>query len=233
MAGANLSVVIEGLENDFPPLDTIEGAGPATETVTVLVADMMDLSRRVRALSPDQFRAFIAEYHRTLRHVLTETGGMGVVSFADTAVAVYRLARHAAFAAAKLQLTASKDAWPSDARIRIAVALDSGEVVATGYGHFGPAVNRCHRIVEQASGGGEVLVSEATKNLLEGEDLGNLEPRESKHIFPLTPSEPRILRPGRRWRTLMPIYELIVPGLPPDYQGSANGNASSSHPRRK
>jgi len=29
--------VIEGLENDFPPLDTIEGAGLATETLTVLM----------------------------------------------------------------------------------------------------------------------------------------------------------------------------------------------------
>jgi class 3 adenylate cyclase len=33
-------LVINELENDFPPLDTIEGAGLATETVTVLFADL-------------------------------------------------------------------------------------------------------------------------------------------------------------------------------------------------
>jgi hypothetical protein len=43
-----------------------------------------------------------------------------------------------------------------------------------------------------------------SQSSLEGEDLGNLEPRESKHIFPLTPSEPRILRPGRRRRRSCP-----------------------------
>jgi hypothetical protein len=32
-------------------------------------------------------------------------------------------------------------------------------------------------------------------------------------MFVLMPSEPRILRPGRTWRTLMPIYELDVPAL--------------------
>jgi hypothetical protein len=72
-----------------------------------------------------------------------------------------------------------------------------------------------------------------SQSSLEGEDLGNLEPRESKHIFPLTPSEPRILRPGRRRRRSCPSTSSSFRDFHPDYQGSANGNASSSHPRRK
>jgi class 3 adenylate cyclase len=203
-------LVIDGLENDFPPLDTIEGAGLATETVTVLMTDLEGLTQRVRTLSPEQFRVLVAEYHRTLRRVLSESGGMGVASFFDTAIAVYRSARQAAIAAAKLQLTVNQHAWPSDERIRIGVALDSGEVVATGYGYFGPAVSRCGKLLQWANGG-HVLVSEPTKNLLEGEDLGELELHDSKHFFPLESSEPRILRPGRPWRTTMPIYELIGP----------------------
>ena len=46
-------------------------------------------------------------------------------------------------------------------------------MVATGYGYFGPATTRLGGIIELASGG-EILVSEPTKNLLEGEDLGEL-----------------------------------------------------------
>jgi class 3 adenylate cyclase len=208
-------LTIDGLESDFPPLETIEGAGLATETVTVLMADLVGLTRRVRELSPEQFRALVAEYHRTLAHVLSETGGRGMFASFDTAGAVYRSARQAALAAAKLQLTASRHAWPGTARIRVAVALDSGEVVATGYGHFGPAVIRCGRLLEKTSGG-RVLTSEATRNLLEGEDLGELELRHWRDV-PLEQREDPLLRPGGAWRATMPIYELIVPGLPPDY----------------
>ena len=209
-------LVIEGLENDFPPLDTIEGAGLATETVTVLMTDLAGLNQHVRTLSPEQLRTLVAEYHRTLRTVLSESGGMGIISFFDAAVAVYRSARQAAICAANLQLTVSQHAWPADARIHIAIALDSGEVVATGYGYFGPAASRCSRIVELANGG-EILMSEPTKNLLEGEDLGELELHESKRFFSLEPSG-RILRPGGGWRTTMPLYELSGPGLVPPHR---------------
>jgi class 3 adenylate cyclase len=176
----------------------------------VLMTDLEGLTQRVPTLSPEQFGVLVAEYHRTLRRVLSESGGIGVASFFDTAIAVYRSARQAAITAAKLQLTVSQHAWPSYERIGIGVALDSGEVVATGYGYFGPAVSRCGKLLERASAG-HVLVSEPTKNLLEGEDLGEFELHESNHFFPLEPAEPRILRPGRPWRTTMPIYELIGP----------------------
>ena len=45
-------LVIEGLENDFPPLDTIEGAGLATETVTALMIDLAGLNQHVRTPVP-------------------------------------------------------------------------------------------------------------------------------------------------------------------------------------
>ena len=137
-------VMIEGLENDFPPLDTIEDAGLATETVTVLMTDLEGLTRRLHTLSPEQFRACPRS---TTRSVLSESGGMGIDSYADTAFACFRSARQAVIAAAKLQLTVSQVAWPNDERMRIAVALDSGEVVATGHGHFGEAVNRTGKLV--------------------------------------------------------------------------------------
>ena len=196
-------LVIEGLESDFPPLDTLEGAGLATETVTVLMTDLEGLTRRLHTLSPEQFRALLAEYHRTLRSVLSESGAMGIVSFADTAFACFRSARQAVSAAVKLQVTLSQVAWPNDERMRIAVALDSGEVVATGHGHFGEAVARTERLVEEAHGG-QILMSEATRSLLEGEDLGQLQLLELDER-PLTQC-------GRPLR----IYQLIVPGLPVD-----------------
>jgi class 3 adenylate cyclase len=177
--------VIDGLENDFPPLDTIEGAGLATETVTVLFSDVRGMMRHLHELPPEQFRTLLADYHWTLERVLSDSGGRGVFSFADTAGALYRPARRAVDGAANLQVTVSEHPWPSGVRPQVAVALDSGEVVATGHGHFGEVVNRMTSLLDQTHGG-QVLISEATRSLLEGEDLGQLELLELEER-PLTP----------------------------------------------
>jgi adenylate cyclase len=174
------------------------------------MADLAGITQRARELSPEQFRALVAEYHRTLGRVLSETGGKGIVSFADTVVAVYRSARQAVLAAAKLQLTASGHAWRSDRPIWLAVALDSGEVVATGHGHFGPAVVRCGRLLAKTRGG-QILLSEATRNLLEGDALGQLEMRSPLLGTSSIQLEVGLLRPGGGWRASIPVYELLVP----------------------
>ena len=197
-------LVIDGLENDFPPLDTIEGAGLATETVTVLSTDIRGATGHLHELPPEQFRALLADYHRTFGRVLSDSGGRGVFSFADTTGAVYRSARRAVDAAATLQLTVSEHRWPSGVRPQVAVALDSGEVVATGHGPFGEVVNRNARLLDQTHGG-QVLISEATRSLLEGEALGELELLELE--------ERSLTAGGRPLRT----YQLIVPGLPADF----------------
>jgi hypothetical protein len=106
--------------------------------------------------------------------------------------------------------------------MRVAVALDSGEVVATGYGHFGTAVARCGRILERA-GGGQVLLSEATRNLLEGEYLGELEVRSLAGTFVYAGG----WKPGGARRGGMPIYEIIVPGIPRPHRPVRKGGASA------
>jgi class 3 adenylate cyclase len=207
-------LVIDGLENDFPPLDTIEGAGLAMETVTVLVADIAGVTRLLHELPPHQFRALLADCHRTLERILTDTGGLGLVPIGDSAGAVYRSARQAVIAAAELQRTVEGHDWPGGRPIRVAVALDSGEVVATGHGHFGEAVNRCRRLCEDTRSG-QVLLGEATRSLLEGEDLGELE---------LLELEERPLSPGGRPQR---VYQLIVPGIRADVP-AAGGRAAGS-----
>jgi class 3 adenylate cyclase len=194
-------LVIDGLENDFPPLDTIEGAGLATETLTIVVTDLEGTTPLLHQLPADEFRTLIADYHQTLERVLVETSGRTIVSFGDTATAVYRSARQAVGAAATLQRTLAERAWRRDLPIRVNVALDSGEVVATGHGYFGEAVNRCSYLCDHSKGG-QVWLSEATRNLLEGEDLGELELMQV--------DERPLARDGRPLR----IYQLIVPGLP-------------------
>jgi class 3 adenylate cyclase len=193
-------LLIEGLNNDFRPLNTIEGAGLATETMTVLVTDLEGLTRQVREGTPERFRTLVADYHRTLERVLRETGGRAISAFSDTAIAVFRSARQAVLAAGELQQTVAAHDWPDGIAVAVGVGLDSGEVIITGHGPFGEAANRC-AVLSNAAQGGQVLVSEATRSLLEGEDLGELD---------LVEVEPRPLAKGGR---PLRIYELIIPGV--------------------
>ena len=66
-----------------------------------------------------------------------------------------------------------EETWPGGNRLLLKVGLDSGEVLATAYGYFGHAVNRCVALCSRASGG-QTLVSEVTRGLLRDQDLGGL-----------------------------------------------------------
>jgi class 3 adenylate cyclase len=193
-------LLIDGLESDFRPLNTIEGAGLASETMTILATDLEGGTRRGRELPPDKFRTLIADYHRTLELVLRETGGRALSAFGDTAIAVYRSARQAVLAAAEMQRTVAAHDWPDGISVAVGIALDSGELIITGHGPFGDAAHRCGALCD-ATHGGQVLISEATRSLLEGEDLGDLELVEVK------------ARPLAQGGRPLRIYELIVPAL--------------------
>ena len=158
-------LVIEDLPADFPPLHTLEGAGPATETATVLMTDVEGLTALSRTMQADEFRALIAQYHQRAQAVWHQHEGLGVLAVGDTSVAVFRSPRVAVRAAADLQRTLLTATWPGGTELRVNVALDSGEVLATSHGYFGHAVNRCFSLCATADGG-QTLVSEVTRGLL-------------------------------------------------------------------
>jgi class 3 adenylate cyclase len=166
-------LVIDGLPSDFPPLDTPEGAGPATETATVFFTDLEGLTRHSEALPAEEFRALVSQYHQLAQNVLEDFEGLSVLGFGDSSYAVFRSPASAIRAAAELQRRMKAHAWPGSVALRVAVALDSGEVVATAHGYFGHAVNRCARLVNIARGG-QTLVSEVTRGLLGTGDVSDI-----------------------------------------------------------
>jgi class 3 adenylate cyclase len=167
-------LVIDGLSAEFPPLDTPEGAGPATETGTVLTTDVEGLTNLSKTLQPDDFRALIAQYHVLAEAVWTEFDGLGVIAVGDTSLAVFRSPKGALRAATELQKALLSHPWPGDIELRVRVALDSGEVLATSHGYFGHAVNRCFMLCATAQGG-QTLVSEVTRGLLGDGNLGEVD----------------------------------------------------------
>jgi class 3 adenylate cyclase len=167
-------LVIDGLDSDFPPLKTPEGAGPATETATVLVTDVVGLTAMSRTLDPDVFRAIISRYHERAQAVWRVFDGLGILAVGDSSMAVFRSPMNAVKSAVRVQQTMLDEAWPGGVPLEIKVALDSGEVLATAHGYFGHAVNRSFALCSAARGG-QTLVTEATRGLLHDRDLGGLQ----------------------------------------------------------
>src|SRR6185503_509366 len=58
--------------------------------------------------------------------------------------------------------------WPAETPLRVRMALHRGEADLREGDYYGPAVNRCARLRAVAHGG-QVLLSDATQGLLQGD----------------------------------------------------------------
>jgi len=189
-------LVVDGLPSEYPPLETLEGAGSGTETATIVFADTEGFTRLVRELPPDQFRILAADVHRTLQTTLEDVGGRNVAVVADAVVAVFRSARAAIAAAARLQALFVARRWTGGLRLTIRIGVHSGEIVATPYAPYGYSVHLAAKLCDRARGG-RILVSEATRRLLD-------------------PDEDVILRDAGTetiWSETINVYEVVAPGV--------------------
>jgi class 3 adenylate cyclase len=165
---------VDELPADHPPLNTPEGAGPAMETATVLITDVAGLTALIELLSPEEFRALIAQCHHLSQAVLEEFEGYSSVSFVDSTVATFRSPRAAVQAAAELPRRIAARAWPGGVELRLRVAVHSGELVTTAYGPIGHPVYVCSRLCHSAQPG-QALVSEVTRGLIGSSDVGGVD----------------------------------------------------------
>lgn len=187
-------LVVDGLPSEFPPLETLEGAGSGTETATIVFADTEGFTALVRELSPDQFRVLVADLTRTLQTAMEEAGGRDVFVVGDAVTAVFRSARTAVEAAVRLRALVVAREWPAGRRLTIRIGVHSGEIVATAYGPYGGAVHRAAALCGRARGG-RVLVSEATRSLLDSDELALLRDAGTEQVGSET----------------MRVYEVVTP----------------------
>jgi class 3 adenylate cyclase len=167
-------LVIDGLSSDFPPLNTPEGAGPGTETATILMTDIERLTLRIDSLALETFRALVTQYHQLAEGVLEEFDGFKGLSITDSTVALFRSPLAALRAAAEFQRKIALHAWPDSVPLRVRIGVHTGELVTTAFGPLGHSVNLCARICNLAQGG-QTLVSDVTRGMLRDRDLGGLE----------------------------------------------------------
>jgi class 3 adenylate cyclase len=150
--------------------------------VTFLFTDIEGSTRLLDELGAEAYAKRLAEHRRVLREAFAAHGGVEVDTQGDAFFVAFPEAPRALAAAQQAQEALA--AGP----IRVRMGIHSGEPLLTDEGYVGIDVHRASRVMA-AGHGGQVLVSQATRAVLDGEsgltDLGRHRLRDLTQPQPL------------------------------------------------
>ncbi|HET6667733.1 MAG TPA: adenylate/guanylate cyclase domain-containing protein [Intrasporangium sp.] len=173
--------------------------GPRDASLTFLFTDV-ESSTRLWEENPPAMRLALEQHDAILRSAIAKSHGDVVKTTGDGLMAVFAVPADAVAAAVAAQRDLISQAWPDGNVIRVRMGIHTGEVEARGGDFFGPVVNRTARIMS-AGHGGQVLLSEATAELVEGRLARGTTLRDL--------GERRLKDLGRPQR----LFQLATPGL--------------------
>jgi predicted ATPase/class 3 adenylate cyclase len=130
-----------------------------TGTVTLLFTDIEGSTRLLDELG-DRYQDVFADHQRALRGAFQGHGGLEVSTHGDAFFYVFERATDAVAAAADGQQALA------GGQVKVRMGIHTGEPTAADGDYLGPDVNRAARIMSAAHGG-QVLVSQATRELLD------------------------------------------------------------------
>src|SRR5882762_7064880 len=140
--------------------------GLPTGTVTFLFTDIEGSTGVLKRLGRDRYEDLLAEQARILRAAFAAHGGVVVDTQGDSFFAAFGAARDAVAAAAVAQRDLAACDWPNGTEVKVRMGLHSGEPKAGGERYVGIGVHRAAR-VGAAAHGGQVLLSDASRGLVE------------------------------------------------------------------
>ncbi len=180
-----------------------------TGTVTLLFTDIEGSTRLLDELG-DAYAGVLAEHRRVVRDAFSRHGGVEVDTQGDAFFVAFARAADAVAAAAQAQEALTT------APVRVRIGVHTGEPIVTGEGYVGADVHRAARIMS-AGHGGQVLVSETTRQLLdtsiELRDLGDHRLKDlgaPQRLFQLGDGEFPPLK--TLYRTTLPIQATPIVG---------------------
>lgn len=168
-------------------------------TVTFLFTDIEGSTALVRQLR-EGYSHVLAEHQEILRGAVAEAGGDEIDTQGDSFFFVFPRARAAVLAAANAQRALAAHQWPDGRAVRVRMGIHTGEAAPVDGRYVGVAVHRAARISAIAHGG-QVLLSQTSRNLLEDEEELPLDLRDL--------GEQRLKDFERPVR----VYQLEIPGL--------------------
>jgi DNA-binding NarL/FixJ family response regulator/class 3 adenylate cyclase len=174
-----------------------------TGTVTFLFTDVEGSTALVDRLG-DRYGDVMADHRRLLREAVAAADGHEIDARADEFFAVFQLTRDAVRAAIDIQLGFAVHDWPAGGVVRVRVGIHTGEPILGESGYEGLDVHRVARLCS-AGHGGQVLLSQTTRNLLEAGQVPEAEFQDlGEHELRGLP------RPER-------IFQLLAPDLPVEF----------------
>jgi len=138
-------------------------------TVSLLFADIDGSTPIVRLLGAVYPEGVLDPFRSVVTDAVHAEGGAVVDFEGDGAFCAFAAADGAAAAAVEIQRALASRAWPEGVTIRARIGIHTGDALRTPDGYAGIEVHRAARI-GAAANGGQILVSRATADLLDGKD---------------------------------------------------------------
>ena len=136
-------------------------------TVTLLFTDIEGSTRLLQQLR-DRYGEVLADHRRLLRAAFEAHGGSEMDTQGDAFFVAFRRAKEAVAAAVDAQRALAEYAWPEGVAVKVRMGIHTGEPSLGEEGYHGLGLHRGARICA-AGHGGQILVSSATRELIEDE----------------------------------------------------------------
>jgi DNA-binding NarL/FixJ family response regulator/class 3 adenylate cyclase len=176
-----------------------------TGTVTFLFTDVEGSTGLVGRLG-DAYGNVIADLRQLLRTAIEGANGHEIDQRGDELFAVFQRTRDSVEAALRIQRDLAAHEWPENGTVRLRIGIHTGEPILGESGYEGLDVHRVARICS-AGHGGQVLLSQTTRNLLESGQVPEAEFQDlGEHELRGLP------RPER-------LFQLVAPGLDAEFPG--------------
>lgn len=191
--------------------------GLPTGKVTFLFTDIQG-STSMWERDAQRMQQALVRHDEILRSVVTEHGGHVFKMVGDACYAVFASAPEALRAGVAAQKAIFSEPWDERSRVRIRMALHTGEAEERDGDYFGQPLNRVARLLS-AGHGGQTLISKATKELVEE--------RLPQEVSLRDMGERRLkdLKESER------IFQLLAPELPAEFPPLKTLETSSNEDR--
>ncbi|HEU4894428.1 MAG TPA: adenylate/guanylate cyclase domain-containing protein, partial [Acidimicrobiia bacterium] len=147
-----------------------------TGTVTFMFTDIEGSTRLLADIGDDAYSDILEAHHALMREAIASGGGVEVGTEGDSFFAVFVDPLAAVETASVIQRRLSDPSWRLSEPLRVRIGVHTGQGVLGADDYVGVDVHRAHRISD-AGHGGQVVLSEATTNLVEGRLPGEIDIR--------------------------------------------------------
>ena len=206
--------------------------GLPTGVVTFLLTDI-EGSTELWEAHPVAMADVLERHDGIVLKVITEQGGNLIKSKGegDATLSVFRRATDAVAAALAIGRAFQAEPWEEGIKLRVRMAIHTGEAQERGGDYYGPAVNRAAR-VRSLAGGDQILLSEVAAGLVRDTlpanaalaDLGERSLRglaRAEHVFELVPEGSESMKrvPERVPPSRPPLPDAVVAASDGEFVG--------------